>query len=123
MGGFSYHKASRLLTFSALITAVVFGCEGIKGSLRDSLSNLISVNWGSFCRAGVLQYEVWEHTCPLFRPLQRAALNQLCTVVRRLLLEVRMLLSGVAPSACLEEQLKGKKKTCLAWRRELLLEG
>lgn len=46
MGGFSYHKASRLLTFSALITAVVFGCEGIKGSLRDSLSNLISVNWG-----------------------------------------------------------------------------
>lgn len=46
MGGFSYHKASRLLTFSVLITAVVFGCEGIKGSLRDSLSNLISVNWG-----------------------------------------------------------------------------
>lgn len=45
MGGFSYHKASRLLTFSALIPAVVFGYEGIKGSLRDSLSNLISVNW------------------------------------------------------------------------------
>lgn len=46
MGGLRSHNASCPLTFSALITAVVFGCEGIKGSLRDSLSHLISVNWG-----------------------------------------------------------------------------
>lgn len=71
------------MTFSVYIAAVVFRCEGIKGSLRDILANLISVNQGEkFLRCGSLQYELWDDIYTLLRSLQRAFLNQLTVKMR-----------------------------------------
>lgn len=78
-----YHKALSLLTFSTYFAGVVFGAAGIKETLSDSLSNLITKKQREeFQWTGRLEYELWDCIHTLFRSLKRAYLNQLSVEMR-----------------------------------------